>query len=263
MIRLAVAGATGRMGRCVLERAAADDRFDISAALTQPVSPEEAGVLRVGDRDIPTSTTLTVAVDVLIDFTVADGTMAWLEVCRERAIPMVIGATGHDANQHAIIKKAASSLPIVQSPNFSMGIQLLLRIVEQVTKQLGPEYDAEIVETHHRKKTDAPSGTALAILAAIDEAAGRAPGLSAVHGREGLVGERPRGQVGLHAIRMGEIVGQHEVLFSGPGETLTIGHTAHSRDTFAVGALRAAAWLIGQPPALYGLGDVLSGPHPH
>lgn len=243
MIRLAVAGAAGRMGRCVLELAARDSRFKVAAAID------------LGTQEpVP-------AYDVLIDFTDAAGTMEWLKTCESRRLPMVIGATGHDEVQLARIVQVARSIPIVKSANFSVGVQVVLNVLGRIEKELGEEYDIEIVETHHRHKIDAPSGTALAFAGEIQggrELSRDRKGTDhLVFGRHGKVGERPRGEIGVHSIRMGEIVGQHEIHFSGPGETITIRHTAHSRETFAAGALRAAAWIIGKPPGLYSMRNVL------
>jgi 4-hydroxy-tetrahydrodipicolinate reductase len=261
MIRLAVAGAAGRMGRCVLELASRDPRFEIAAAID-----------RDAEDNLP-------ACDVLIDFTDADGTMVWLDVCRTQRIPMVIGATGHGEPQLSRIAQAAEVIPIAKAANFSIGMQAVLNAVGRIAKELGEEYDIEIVETHHRHKVDAPSGTALTIVERIVEgrtlrtrSASDGPGgdplarargsdsaaSHAVFGRYGRVGERPKGQIGVHAVRMGEVVGQHEVHFSGPGETITIRHTAQSRETFATGALRAAAWVVGRPPGLYSMRDALA-----
>ena len=257
MIRLAVAGAAGRMGRCVLELAARDPRFEITAALV------------AGEK-------LRADCDVVIDFTDSAGTMQWLEACGTRRVPMVIGATGHDEAQLARIAQVARSIPIVKAANFSVGMQTVLNVLGGIAKELGDEYDVEIVETHHRHKIDAPSGTAKAMVEQIVAArpfrtrsASDGPGADplagargsdstpVVFGRWGKVGERPKGEIGVHSIRMGEIVGQHEIHFSGPGETITIRHTAHSRETFAAGALRAAAWIIGKPPGLYSMRNVL------
>ncbi len=253
MIRLAVAGAAGRMGRCVLELASRDPRFEVAAAIDRDAEPT-----------LP-------ACDVLIDFTDAEGTMAWLDVCRTRRIPMVIGATGHDERQQARIAEVARAIPIVKAANFSIGMQAVLNAVGRIAKDLGEEYDIEIIETHHRHKFDAPSGTALAIVAEIQQALNQSRererddhvppplvgGTKVVFGRHGRVGERPKGQIGVHAVRMGDVVGQHEIHFSGPGETITIRHTAQSRETFAAGALRAAAWIIGKPPGMYSMRNVL------
>ncbi len=243
MIRLAVAGAAGRMGRCVLELATHDSRFELAAAID-----------RSAQRTLP-------GCDALIDFTDAAGTMEWLKACETRRVPMVIGATGHDEAQLARIAQVARSIPIVKTANFSVGVQAVLNILGKIKKELGEDYDIEIVESHHRHKTDAPSGTALAFVSEIQEgkeqSRDREGADHLVFGRHGKVGERPKGEIGVHAVRMGEIVGQHEIHFSGPGETITIRHTAHSRETFAAGALRAAAWIIGKPPDLYSMRNVL------
>jgi len=256
MIRLAVAGATGRMGRCVVECVARDERFTIIAALTSAgylLAGSNAGV---GQENLKITESLDGECDVLIDFTVAEGTMAWLEVCAARKIPLVIGATGHSDQQCETIKKVSRTLPIVKAPNCSVGIQVMAQVLSELARKLGPDYDVEIVEAHHRHKIDAPSGTAILLADVIAQSTGRSSE-GMIHGRKGHTGPRPKGQIGIHSIRMGEIVGQHEIHFSGPGETVTIRHIAHSRETFATGALRAAAWVIEQPPGLYTLQDVL------
>jgi 4-hydroxy-tetrahydrodipicolinate reductase len=258
MIRVAVAGAAGRMGRCVLELANADTTMDIVAALVPENDPLCGRSIRAGEQEFTATHRLTAPCDVLVDFTVADGTMAWLACCRERRIPMVIGATGHDEKQIAAIQKAAGDIPIVKASNFSVGIQTLLGLIGTIAAGLGPEYDIEIVETHHRNKVDAPSGTALTLLDAIKKSTERSGKSDVVFGRSGPTGARPAGQIGVHALRMGEIVGTHEIHFSGPGETLTITHQAHARTTFAAGALRAARWVAQRPPGLYTTTDVLS-----
>lgn len=242
MIRLTVAGAAGRMGRCVIDLASRDSHFEIAAAVDlgeqQPLPP----------------------CDALIDFTHAAGTMEWLTVCESRGLPMVIGATGHDERQQARIAEAACVIPIVQSANFSVGMQVVLGALGKIARELGDDYDIELVETHHRHKIDAPSGTALTLLAEIQKNTHQysdRKGAAVVFGREGKIGERPKGQIGVHAMRMGEVVGQHEIHFSGPGETITIRHYAQSRESFAAGALRAAVWIIGKPPGLYSMRNVL------
>lgn len=262
MIRLAVVGATGRMGRCVLEFASRDQRFHIEAALTGPQDPLRGKALRVGNTDIPIVEKLENVCDVLVDFSLPAGTITYLDVCQRRRIPMVIGVTGHDEAQIALIREAARNIPIVMAANFSVGVNAVLGLLRPLVRALGIEYDIEIVETHHRHKADAPSGTALAIVNGITSGistAARRNGESAdiVYGRSGKTGDRPAGQIGIHAVRMGEVVGQHEIHFSGCGETVTIRHTAHSRETFAAGALRAAAWIASREAGLYSMRDVL------
>lgn len=257
IVRLAIAGATGRTGRCVLEAAARDGRFEIAAALTSPGCSLSGTSVAAGSADVLITETLDAPCDVLVDFTVADGTMAWLEVCRSRDLAIVTGVTGHTEDQLARIHHAAGEIPILRASNFSVGIQTIMNIVGQVARALGEGYDVEIVETHHRHKVDAPSGTALALADEIAAATGRSRSDHAVYGRPGSTGERPARQIGIHAVRMGDQAGQHEIHFSGPGETVTIRHTAHSRDTFASGALRAAAWIVGKPAGLYSMRDVM------
>ena len=257
MIRLAVAGATGRMGRCVLERASQDQRFAITAALTASGDTTVGSPVRVGDGDVTITDSLEGECDVLIDFTVAAGTMAWISVCERRAMPLVIGATGHDDRQLARIREASRVIPIVKATNFSVGIYAILGFIGKLVSDLGEDYDVEIIETHHHHKVDAPSGTALTLVDRIAAARG-ATLANVVFGRHGQVGERPAGQIGVHAVRLGETVGQHEIQLSGLGETVSIRHTAHSRSTFAAGALRAAAWVVGKKAGLYSMEDVLA-----
>lgn len=257
MIRLALAGATGRMGRCVLDLVSRDESWKIAAALARPDDPHRGATLRLGSADINIVDRLDSPCDVLIDFTVASGTMQWLEVCERRSMPMVIGATGHDDNQLARIGEAAHMIPIVKAANFSVGVSAILGLVSRLVKELGDDYDIELVETHHRQKVDAPSGTALAMLDEVLRATGKDRNRDVVFGRSGQTGERPKGQIGMHSVRMGQIIGKHQLHFSGPAETLSIEHTVHSRETFAAGALRAADWIVSQPPGLYTMRDVM------
>ncbi len=274
MIRLALAGATGRMGRCLLELALRDTRFEVVAGLTKPGCAHAGQTQYLAEREVLITEALDATPDVLIDFTVADGTMAWLEVCQQRCIPMVIGATGHSGEQLERIRGATKRIPILNAGNFSFGIAAILEMIDPLVRTLGEGYDVEIIETHHRHKVDAPSGTSLAVVEAIRAARAKMksprvgksncpnpedaePGV--IFGRRGECGERPIGQIAVHAVRMGEIVGQHEIHLSGPGETITIRHVAHTRETFASGALRAAAWIVGKSPGLYTMRDVLKG----
>lgn len=257
MIRLAVAGATGRTGRCAVALASADERFEVVSVLTSPGCPMSGSKMRAGEHEVLVVETLDVSCDALIDFTTADGTMAWLEVCEQRSIAMAIGATGHSEEQFARIKAAAKVIPVLKATNFAVGIQAIANAVGRLATELGDAYDVEIVEAHHRHKVDAPSGTALTLAEEIAAAKGGDPKRDLVFGRHGRVGERPPGQIGIHAVRLGETIGWHEIHFSGPGETVTIRHAAHSRDTFAAGALRAVAWLVGKPPGFYSMRDVL------
>ncbi len=260
MIRLAVAGANGRMGRCVLELAGCDERFEIAAALTSGEPALVGSTLPIGDGHVSVTDQLDVECDVLIDFTLPSGTMAWLEICERRRLPMVIGATGHGEEQLSRIAQTANTIPIVRAANFSLGIQAILGLIGPLAQELGNSYDVEIVEAHHRDKIDAPSGTALALVEAIASVRKRSPKEGVVFGRHGQVGPRPPGQIGVHAVRMGDLVSQHEVHLAGPGETITIRHTVHSRTPYAAGALRAASWIVSKRPGLYTMRDVMSHP---
>jgi len=257
MIQVALAGATGRMGGTVMDCISRDSRFQIAAALTNAADPLCGSSLRVADRDVPVVDRLTDPCDVLIDFTLPDGTMSWLEVCADWGLPMVIGTTGHSDNQLAQIREATATISIVFSGNFSTGVNALLGLIGRLARELGDAFDVELVETHHREKIDVPSGTALLLTDEILKSTGRTRSEHLLVGRRSGAGRRRPGQIGVHSLRMGDIVGRHEIHFSGPGETITITHSAQSRETFAVGAIRAAAWVIGKPPALYSMRDVL------
>jgi 4-hydroxy-tetrahydrodipicolinate reductase len=246
------------MGRCTLELASYDERFTVMAALTDRGCPTCGTTIRVGGQELTVTEKMDAACEVLIDFTTASGTMAWLDVCKRLGIPMVIGATGHDADQLALIHETARVIPIVKAVNFSVGVQKIIEAAARLAKELGAEYDIEVTETHHRHKIDAPSGTALAIVDEILRATKRTTGDHVVFGRQGETGPRPPGQIGVHSLRLGDTIGRHEVHFSGHGETITLQHTVHTRETFAAGALRAAAWIVGKDPGLYSMSDLLS-----
>jgi 4-hydroxy-tetrahydrodipicolinate reductase len=255
MIRLAITGAAGRMGRRIIELARQHDQLQVVAALEDAGNPQ-LGQPAAGAEPAITDT-CHVEYDVLIDFSVAQATLPWLAHARLAKKPIVIGTTGHGKDQLYQIDQTARHVPVLKAANMSVGINLLLQLAPQLAKALGPDYDIEIVEAHHRFKTDAPSGTALALLEALCNATGRSPDTDAAFGRHGQTGRRPAGQIGIHALRMGDVVGQHQVHFSTLGETITLSHAAHSRDTFVQGALRAASWIVGKPPGLYSMQDIL------
>ena len=258
MIKLALLGAAGRMGRRTLALLPEDNRFELVAALTQPDDPQLGRDVPVGPNTVPLVAATDAAFDVLLDFSIPEGTMQWLEHCERTGSAMVIGPTGYSDSQTTRIRATAACIPILQAANFSIGINLLLETVGQVAQRLGNAYDIEIVEQHHNEKADAPSGTALALADAIVEATGRDRERDIVLGRAGRTGGRPARQIGIHALRMGSLVGRHEIHYSGPDETMTLSHTAHSRDVFVRGALQAAAWIHGKPPGMYRMRDVLS-----
>jgi 4-hydroxy-tetrahydrodipicolinate reductase len=194
--------------------------------------------------------------DVLIDFSLPDGFREALAECVGRGLAMVVGTTGLSDGDHAAIDEAGKVIPVLQAPNMSLGVNLLFALAARTARQLGDDYDIEIVEAHHRFKVDAPSGTALGIARAICDATGKDMNRDLVHGREGE-SPRQRGQIGMHALRLGDVVGRHTVSFATLGEELQLTHNATSRDVFARGALRAAQWLAGKPAGRYGMADVL------
>jgi len=264
-IQLAVAGAAGRMGRQIIALADRDARFALAAALERSSHPslgKDAGELAgIAANDVPIADAAAGSFDVLIDFSAASGTRHWLTTCLERGKAIVIGTTGHGHDDLAAVRDAAQTIPVLKAANMSVGVNVLLRITRDVAQILDASYDVEISESHHRFKVDAPSGTALAVRDAVIEGR-RAAGAGdqpVVHGREGHTGERAAGEIGMHSLRIGDTVGDHTVAFGTLGEVITLGHSAHSRETFATGALRAAAWISDRPPGLYDMQDVLFG----
>jgi 4-hydroxy-tetrahydrodipicolinate reductase len=220
---------------------------------------EVAGVAGLG---IPVTADLSAVAgpaDAIVDFSQHEASVGNAAVAVALKKPIVIGTTGLDAGEVQAIKDASSKVACLVAPNMSVGVNLLFRIVSDVARSLGEEYDAEIVEVHHRFKKDAPSGTAKRLAASIADAWGKSLDAIACHGRSGEPGERPKGQIGIHAVRQGDVVGEHTVSFSSLGERVEIVHKAHSRDTFARGALRAAEWIVGKPAGLYSMEDVLFG----
>jgi len=262
-VRVAVAGAGGRMGRALLEAATSSEGVTLAAALDMASSPfdgRDAGELVAAARGVRIGSDVAAALrvsDVLIDFTRPQGTAAHLAACRAARRAMVIGTTGLDAGQLDEVRAAASDIAIVMAPNMSIGVNVALKLVETAARALGPEYDVEVFEIHHNRKVDAPSGTALKL----GEVAARARGTTlekdAVHGRHGVTGERRPGAIGFSVARAGDVVGDHTVFFAGPGERIEVTHRSSSRATYAQGAMRAARFLQGKPPGLYDMQDVL------
>jgi 4-hydroxy-tetrahydrodipicolinate reductase len=264
-IRLCVAGATGRMGLAILGLAAKDPAFEVVSALehaehpllNKPLSMCVAGIK---NSDASLGCNPAWAFDnaqLLIDFTNPAATLNHLKTAAEKGMAVVVGTTGFTDAEIAVIAQTAQKIPIVQSYNMSVGMNLLFALVEEAAAKLGTAYDVEIIEAHHRLKKDAPSGTAIRLGEGVARAWGQKLSDISVNGREGLVGERPVGQIGFHAVRGGDIVGDHTVLFAGPGERLELKHMVHSRETLAQGAILAAKWLAGQPAGLYDMWDVL------
>ena len=254
-MKLAIAGAGGRMGQALIEAVLADRELRLVAALEVAGSPalgRQAGPVKIG-ADLGALA----AAEVLIDFTRPEGTLSHLDACLRQGKAMVIGTTGFSAAQKARIAEGAKRIPVVLSPNFAIGVNVVFRLAQMAAKALGDAYDVEIVEAHHRHKVDAPSGTALKLGELVAGALGRKLGEVATHGREGDTGERPAKAIGFHAIRGGDIVGEHTVIFAGAGERVEVTVRSQSRLTYAAGALRAAQWLKGRGPGLYDMFDVL------
>ena len=260
MTRIAITGAAGQMGRRIAALAIESETFDIVSAMEMSghadIGRDLGELAGVGAFGVVLTDVLVGEPDVLIDFSLPDGTMQYLPICREAGTAMVIGTTGLTESQTAEIADAAGQIPIVHAANMSVGINVLLKLVGQVARALGADYDVEITESHHRFKKDAPSGTAIALAKAVCRAVGADYGETVVFGRGGRCPRKP-GQIGMHSLRLGDTVGEHTVSFGNLGETITIGHSAHTRDTFARGALRAAEWLVGKPAGLYSMQDVL------
>jgi 4-hydroxy-tetrahydrodipicolinate reductase len=239
-VRVLLIGAKGRMGQAIAAAAEAADAV-IVAGLDQ------------GDdltKEID-------ACEVVVDFSHSSATDEICRACLEAGKPLVVGTTGHSNDERALLEKTSKSVPVVFSPNFSIGVNALFWLTRKAAEMLGEDFDLEIVEMHHRLKKDAPSGTAKKLAEILCEARKLDYTKNVTHGREGLLGERPAAEIGVHSIRGGDVVGDHTVTFAGRGERLELTHKASSRETFAAGALRAAHWIAGRSPGLYSMEDVL------
>ena len=258
---LMINGAAGRMGKRILSLAVESKAWKLVGAADCARHPDlgkDAGMLAGCEKiGIALNDRLEGRADVLIDFSLPAAADASIAFCGQNKTALVLGTTGLTPSHFEQLKKAAGSIAIVQASNMSLGMNLLFTLVGRVAKGLGPEYDIEIVEAHHRMKKDAPSGSALSLAQSICQETGRDFPDCLVHGREGKDALRQKGTIGMHALRGGDIVGRHSVIYSTQGETVTISHDAHSRDTFARGALRAAQWLLDKPAGLYSMQDVL------
>jgi len=261
MTRLAIHGAAGRMGQRLVALAQPDPRFTLAAALDHPEHPqlgEDVGALAgLGPMDLPLQSQLQPPVHAVIDFSVPQGTRRILDACCTHHAALVIGTTGLSDADHAAIDQAAQQIPILQAPNMSLGVNLLFQLAADVARRLGPDYDVEIVETHHNQKKDAPSGTAKGLAEAICQATDRSYETDVDHGRVGDDVPRQAGRIGMHALRLGEVIGRHDVYFAAAGEEIRIGHAASNRDVFVRGALTAAHWLATRQPGRYAMTDVL------
>jgi 4-hydroxy-tetrahydrodipicolinate reductase len=257
---IAINGAGGRMGQRLVALAGEDQELQVIAAIDAPMSPAQGRdvgeVAGIGSRGVPITYDLSLSLhpDCLVDFSTPEGTMSILPVCVARQIPLVVATTGHTPEQKAEIEAGAHQTAVLFSPNLSLVVNLLFKLVRSAAEALkGKGFDAEIIERHHRFKKDAPSGTAVQFAHIIQEVQGG----RFVHGREGLVGERTPDEIGLHAVRGGDNVGEHAIIFTTLGETLELVHKGHSRDSYARGALLAAKYLANRPAGRYTMNDVL------
>ena len=264
MIKAGVVGFGGRMGSLIARLILESPDMSLSGALEDASHPsvgrDAAEALGFSKKGIPVSSGFPDAFDgsdLIIDFTFPVVTLKTAEYASRTGKSIVIGSTGFSAEQKENIASFASKIPIVMSPNMSIGVNVLFKIVDMAAKLLDESYDAEIVEAHHKMKKDAPSGTALAIAQVIAKARGVELEKHARYERHGMIGQRPMGEIGIQTVRAGDIVGEHCVMFAGGGERIEITHKAHSRENFARGALAAARWIVGKNPGLYSMTDVL------
>jgi 4-hydroxy-tetrahydrodipicolinate reductase len=259
-LSIGVNGACGRMGRRVIDIAVGDPDVTLAAAVDNPEHPlqgrdagEVAGVGPIGLK--VTSELPSTKLDAMIDFSTPAGTMTILATCVARRIPLILATTGHPPEDRVAIAKAALEIPVLHVPNTSLAVNVLMLLVRRAAELLRDrDFDIEILERHHRFKKDAPSGTAMHLAKIIQEELGE---MELSHGREGDRGERPHKEIGIHAIRVGDNVGEHTVIFSTLGETLEVSHRAHARDCYARGAIQAAKYIAGKPPGRYTMEDVL------
>ena len=264
MIKIAVAGALGRMGRRITSLAVEHPDIELVGAFERKGCEDCGGdignLTGTGETGVLLADNVEEAVakaDVVIDFTTVESTLSNLKTCSDLKKAMVIGTTGLNEEDRRVAHSLSAGIPCVLAPNMSVGVNLLFKILGDVARTLGDEYDVEIIEAHHRMKKDAPSGTALRFAQVIADALGRNLDNVGVYERKGMIGERKQKEIGLQTIRAGDIVGEHTILFGGIGERIEITHKASSRDTFAKGAIRAALWVKGKEPGLYDMLDVL------
>lgn len=260
-MKLALHGATGRMGLAIARVARGAEDVDIVGAVCSSVDPNQgkdvgelAGLGTLGVVATADLGSGLLGGDVVIDFSVASAVPGLLAVAARQKIAVVSGTTNLDGAGRQALDKASESIPVLWAPNTSLGVQVLAELVERALRRLGPGYDVEIVEVHHRRKVDAPSGTARRLVEAVKSARGE---VRELHGRAGEVGERTPEEVGVFGVRGGDVVGDHTVHVLGPGERLELTHRASSRELFAHGALRAARFVVGKKPGLYTIADVL------
>ncbi len=264
MTRTVVTGATGRMGRRLIALIHSDPNCTLNGAVTRAghdaLGRDAGEIAGVGTLNVPVSANLADIVakaDVIIDFSVPEVSLDYLRVAAAAGVSMVIGTTGFSAAQREAIVGQSRHIPCILAPNMSLGVQVMFQLLRQAAALLGPGYDIEVLEAHHRTKVDAPSGTAVRMGEILAEARQQTLDAAGVYGRQGQVGVRSDTEIGMHAIRGGDIVGEHTVMFVGTGERIELIHRSQSRDNFVQGAIRAAQWLVTQSPGLYGMEDVI------
>jgi 4-hydroxy-tetrahydrodipicolinate reductase len=263
-MRIGIAGCAGRMGRMLVRAVLDAPEACLVAGCERPGHPSLgvdvgvlAGAAAIGVSVGADAEEVFTLADAVIDFSMPEATTAHARLAATHRVALVAGTTGLGEPQHAALADAARLTPVVQAANMSVGVNLLLALTRQVAALLGPDYDIEIVEMHHRHKVDAPSGTALALGAAAADGRRVALPAAAIRSRDGITGARPAGAIGFATLRGGDVVGEHTVIFAGEGERIELTHKASSRQVFAAGAVRAALWTAGRPPGLYGMRDVL------
>ncbi len=263
-INVGVIGAGGRMGRMLIEAVQDNPQTTLNAAIERQgsslVGADAGEVAAIGKLDIKIVDDLKAVVndiDVLIDFSLPDATEQNMQICAEHNVAMVIGTTGFNEQQEKVLSEASEKIAIVYAGNYSTGVNLSLKLLGMAAKAFGSDADVEVIEAHHKHKIDAPSGTAFMMAEAVAEARGQNLKEVAIYGREGQTGEREAGSIGIHAIRGGEIIGDHTVMFIADGEVVEITHRARARMTFAAGAVRAATWVNKQEVGQYNMQDVL------
>ena len=264
MINIGVIGAGGRMGRMLIEAVQDNPQTSLSAAIERERSSligadagKVAAIKRLNIKIVDDLVSVIDDIDVLIGFSLPDATEQNMQTCAEHKVAMVIGTTGFNEQQEQVLTEASKHIPIVYAGNYSTGVNLSLKLLGMAAKAFGNEADVEVIEAHHKHKIDAPSGTAYMMAQAVAEARGQNLKEVAVYGREGQTGAREAGSIGIHAIRGGEIIGDHTVMFIADGEVVEITHRARARMTFAAGAVRATTWVIQQKAGQYNMQDVL------
>ena len=264
MVNAIVAGSSGRMGKRIIHMIRQSEEVSLVGAFERqdhPMVGGDAGVVAgVGELGIPIAGSLEQVVDkgeVLIDFTVPEATMENIRMVASRKLAMVVGTTGIAGDMLKEFEGLAKQIRCVMAPNMSVGVNVMFKIAGEMARILGKDYDMEILEVHHRLKKDSPSGTAMRLAQILAESVDRDIEKVGVYGRKGIIGERTNEEIGIHALRAGDITGEHTVLFGGTGERLELIHRAHNRDNFARGAVRAAQWVVNQPIGLYNMQDVL------